>query len=718
LAEKYLNRAKEQGNPEDAERAWYLYQRIGDATGEHRARAWFEYLTEKPIEAANTIRSIDPHQASDWLWEAAAWKELDSWNLEPRWRGEIARQMLVSPADRGSPWLERMGNILNRQQGQIDEDYRRSIRLWYTWSQVLTETAEAASRLEERDPDLLDALWKLVHRWQDAPHKDGQRFHEALARIAFQRSLWKEAVEHWDAASHTEHRDYYLARAKTTDFPENLRWLESAGDWDEIVRLDEINRDNSLRAEDRRRVVRACLEKGRFRRAVELTAGDDDQRFCDLWGRLVSSDTTITPQDLRQTIKQALNNMRSLIRAETPSAPAEGEMADPTRAEQEASRQWSYLLLHTLEYLHTRVSGFATLPRERTWEPILLGFALSNHPEAIVSRFVKVWKERRGEQDQLWELHWKILDSLVHFAMAEFLEELKKAREAESIKRLILMTLSLVFERTTEVEDQDLKAKFYRVEPRIYLRAENPPGTTFLDDFGSQYHHLVRKVIVGVGQIPPDLIRDLEGHQWRSLRELLDGIAYRFFDQAKSWNRAASEPPSREMLTWIRPMGDFVLRSNFRKLAVAYFEEMQKVSESWRLPQDIRQHITSGLRQAKADLREFRGKKEFGIGVGDEYKGRALVVRSLASRPEVILEVLPDYHQARLILNRSTGELQLQPNPPLVAQGPRRIGQVREWILRNQTGAGPEIRITWPPDRNRLRVEAQDEVFNVDLGGS
>jgi len=158
---------------------------------------------------------------------------------------------MAKPAsDRRARWVVELAGIVRESRDQLDESLSNKRRSWYTWGHVLTELLEAACDLPLSEDSVRRAAKEVAEPYKDAPYKDGSRFHRAFAKLSYHLGDNDSAVRHWERVGDTKHQDYYLAKAQTVEYPESLKWLESAGDWDKIVRLYEINRDIRLSLEE------------------------------------------------------------------------------------------------------------------------------------------------------------------------------------------------------------------------------------------------------------------------------------------------------------------------------------------------------------------------------------------------------------------------------------------------------------------------------------
>lgn len=719
LADGLLQQAKETGNPEDAEDAAYYYGQAGKLMKESEARAWHQYLNGKVKEAAKEIEKVDPHQAADWLWEARAWSEILELGDKSDKRRRIAEQMAKPASDRRARWVVELAGIVRESRDQLDESLSNKRRSWYTWGHVLTELLEAACDLPLSEDSVRRAAKEVAEPYKDAPYKDGSRFHRAFAKLSYHLGDNDSAVRHWERVGDTNHQDYYLAKAQTVKYPESLKWLESAGDWDKIVRLYEINRDIRLSLQDRRRVLRGLIRQNRFGQAVTLAASTDSDEFRNLWRRLVG-DSSLDERKLDSLIEQAYKVLKEAVEYEQPKISAEEKQTEKEQTiGEEISRRWSELLLDVALDLLERPPDSTKSKPARIWHPIVAGLSWDNAPPVFVRRLEGARKRVEEGESNAWELHKKLLEELLDQGL-KYLEERWHAKTYEDAAPLSHLLVALVWSAGKPEEDESLGAKFCPVQVRDYLcvseqtRAQLP----FLSSVAPDFRVCVRKSLqaVGWGDFPRDMVRRLEGQRWREFRDLVDGIGRLFVREAQYLHTGLQETPSKETRDWLEVMGGFVLRTPFRRLASEFFDEMKRVAELWNWPAYEKKLIEDGRRKAEEDQQEYReSRKRIRVAVGEFRVGKYLEVRSLDRAPEVVIQGPPRYEQIRLSIElpHKIVSLSLPASLHLRYESGTKGGNVFKWS--GVTPGGHDIEISWHRDRNYLVLEVADERFEVEL---
>jgi hypothetical protein len=719
LAEKFLERAKDTRNPEDAKSAAFYFGRTDNSLKQREAQAWQWYLSGDEKKAAEFIAEVDPQQATDWLWEARVWSQFLRRADKADQRKHIAKAMETPPSSRGPRWVRDMAENVKACNAQVQQCLSQYRRSWSTWGQILTELLEAASELPLEEAVAKRRAREVIEPYKDAPYEEPRRFHWAFAKLSYQLGEFDSAVKHWEKAGETQHRDYFAAKAQTVEYPEKLRWLESAGDWDQIVRLFESRRGIPLSREDRQRVLRACTQMNRLRQAVILAATADGHEFRKLWMSLVGNQT-ISDEELISLTRQAYDALSQAIDYDYGQSPlAENQREREQNIRDELHRRWSELLLDVALDLLVRSSDHRESKRNRIWQPILRGLSHGNWPVVFIRRLEEASKKRDEEESRTWELYRELLDNLFQHGLNQ-LNDLWEIRDYEAAANLSYFLMALVWDKDTPHKDAFLGATFWRVKVRDYLRftqfLENQPS--FLSDVAPEFHAIVRKSVLCVAQknAPADIVRSLDPSRWWEFRELVNGLGYLFVNEAQHIYWEITGPPTREMVSWFEPMGELVLRAPFRKLAVKFFETLKDAVERWQLALNVKGWIEIKRQKAVADQRDYiESRKEIRVSPGKYERGRYLHVRSLDFTPEVIFEVPPRYEQIRLAIELPSRKVHFSVPASVGTQNERgrESGGLFRW--KGFTADGYEIDITWDRNDKYVVAEIVDERYRIEL---
>lgn len=715
LAKDYEEQAEANHNPEFAERAAYYYRLMNDSLGEARSRALHRYLEGKLKEAVEIQIKIDQEKACQWAWEAAAWETLTRIEFKSTWQYQLAELMQVTPTNRGNFWVNKLAQIIDAKHCIISEDIAHIRKSWTTWSIVITELLECAAQAQ-LDEQAISEARRIGRLWQNSPHHDSKRYYKALGHIEYKLKCFPEAVNLWESATHTQNLDYYLAKAYVSPYPNNLQYLDSAQQWQEILLQEETHRGQSLSTQDRRRVLRACRELHRWRQAVRIAASLDNQDFVELWAYTVA-DPTVTIAELRDYIRDTHEAWRKLNR----------ESDNNDRA-----RSWSLLIIDCLLHFHDRRTenqyiSIVSQSVDRIYEPLFYGLKW----ECDVKRITGLFRRGRDSRQErsLGDVYEALLKKIGPAGLTCAQQAWDQGRHEEAAT-IVHLLCGLVWDSVERTEDTELGGWFDQLVPYSYVArlsastSANDYSPTslitndLLDDINPSFLELAHSALRAIADAPAELFRKLQGSRWRDLHDLINGIAYLFYNKVKDYFKSAPELTLLQQTDLFLLIGKVCEQANFRKLAVRYYEILSQATERIAFPDDFRLTVLARVEQARQTQREYREQREATqdevfVRPGEKGKTPSLLVRSLSHRPEVILELLPDTdsYQARFIVETDR-RVHLKIIPPIRISGPRDSSSV-EWQL--QVPSGERYRLLWLKSSGRLRVEAPDRVFIIEV---
>ncbi len=125
-------------------------------------------------------------------------------------------------------------NFLNELiRAARDNDWFQRVLRDSVWHDVLVTLAQ---RLTTTKAD--EALpWRDIFEILQKFRSEGVRINDAtLATIAYRARNFAEAVKLWEDVKKTNHEEYYRAKARVTEFPENISWFNKAGEHSEVLR--------------------------------------------------------------------------------------------------------------------------------------------------------------------------------------------------------------------------------------------------------------------------------------------------------------------------------------------------------------------------------------------------------------------------------------------------------------------------------------------------
>lgn len=732
LAEEFSQLAFDQKSPEHAERASFYWERCGNPTEHKRMYAYKTYYEGKVREAAEKIWSIDRAEASRWLWEAAAtddsaWRRIAESEVESSKRRQIA-QYVVRIHDRHRI----SGGDLEKVIRLVMDDFRERID-WTSTGDLPTYQsvyrmflAKCREVSENETNDTIRRLYTMLRDCHPSLHNESSDHYDYLAHIAYRLHDWSEAAKNWEKAHRTNHKDYFVAKAESEDYPSCLRFWESAGQFGQIMLKYDENPEARLSNEDRRRVGRAALDAERWSTALIMFAGLDSLDATNAWEiilKAIGKDHHI------------VNQIRDLIR--------EVHRALQTSADEKGSTAWTDFIFDLIlasirkENASNAKAEDPELNVRQVLQGLIYGFALDVEAGALIARIRGSWANH-AEPSSNWPDFRRCLIGILQAIQKEVgdLVEVGKTQHDE-IGRLCLLVLDLIwrFERTRRNEE-GVNRPFFTSRFQEYVAQEdvhygnNEAGgkATGIALIDSCYRKMAKAVRLGmqtIAKLPPDFIaqRSESGNQiWSKLDDYVRAIAYECLENLKMVGRVASDVRSAgRWEDWLL-IGRFVEQSGYRKTPVEFYQELIRVAEDFGWPKKSIKIISRCLKTQRDWYQRWRDERFrekdarspgrtpslVYVNPGDSRKsGVVMISNTPGSKAEAVIEFLPDKYRIRfkpLLSNIDNPEIRHDEEIRIEEKEHR--GDVFSFtaILENRT-----VKFSWEKSRRTLYVHADSQ---------
>lgn len=721
LAQEFERLAHDQNSPEHAERSAYYYQRCEKVVDVNRMQAWKLYYEGRTLPAARAMQGVDDDLASHWFWEAAAdqreaWLELQQPFIRPDWRRVTARRYLELQTHPTPHQLKELVEHLVGLQERIHKAQSQP-KSWRTWEQLLLYTLEQCLRLPDVPDTLKESAYQLGKSLcpQDPTARQYKRWQELLAQLSFALRNYQVAAQHWENAKNTEHRDYYIAKAESSPYPECLRWWESAGD--HLRTLLEYDQHPSipLGAEDRKHVGRAAEAQQRYSLAFAMLAGVESERAKNhIWPHILSEAQKgcVKARQLWSLMEQLHNGWQQL-------------------SQPNFIRDWTEFILDLI---------IASAPRQRDNQRdehdhsrevllgLVYGFGLDSDPDAVRHEFRRSW-ERRVYTDSNWPDFRGYLRRIVQHALDinrqlwQVGDELSHVRAA----RLAWFVLGLLwrFERRRQEDRQDVPTLRSELLAYVALPDEQAKQTVnYLQNIVAELQQTVMLALRCVGDGPNDWVRQHENTSdsiWRDLNSWVKALAYDLVENLSDTLRGAQTAADIAPLAWWMTVGRFAEQATFRRRALDFYENLDRLAKEHNWPESERQQIQKRLlayrkrfvswKEQREQQKERRGRQDvIYINPGEQRKIDRLEVNSLQERPLAVLRVLPDLYQVRFQPpTEPEGQPYIRLDDELTLTGPDVVQ--RELVYRLQHNEHTIV-LRWHKDNRVLYVQA-DRQFTV-----
>jgi len=231
IADELMQKGLDQRSPFLLYKAHVYYQELGKLEKANLCLAHALKFEEKFLDAAIQFEKINNlEKAKECLLKGKLWDEtLKFFDRHPKLKNRdyqlvrfISNQNITPDLFKGfHAYIYKIKDEINPQ----DELVKIAIEKY-------------AKFLLEANPDSLDTT-----TWLDSAKLLKEKFQHdhnscrASARAFFISGNYEGACERWEKLKETEHKNYYIAKAKITEPPENLKYLFKAGMYKEIVDL-------------------------------------------------------------------------------------------------------------------------------------------------------------------------------------------------------------------------------------------------------------------------------------------------------------------------------------------------------------------------------------------------------------------------------------------------------------------------------------------------
>lgn len=726
LAQEFERLAHDQKSPKHAERSAYYYRLDNKGRDADRMQAWTLYYEGKTLEAARVMQDINKDQASDWFWEAAAyqpeaWQELASQELQqPDWRRDTAQRYLELRNNRTAQQLKLLVDHLGSDKmDDVIRNAQSQVKAWRTWEQLLLHVLDQSLILPDVPVTVKQSAYRLGKSLcpEDPTARRYKDWQEKLAQLSFALHNYRHAAQHWENAGNTGHRDYYIAKAESSDYPECLRWWESAGEPWRILQEYDKQANVRLGAEDRRRVGRAAETAQRYSTAFVMLAGVESEWVINqIWPHILADVQRgrVTARQLWSLMQQLHDGWQQL-------------------GQSDFVGHWTNFIFDLIIASGPRERNIQSDEHDQSLEAIrglVYGFSLASDPDAIRHHFRRSW-QTRVYTDSNWPDFRGYLRQIVQQALA-INQQLWQAGDQLShvcAARLAWFVLGFLwrFQRRRREDRESLPTLRSELLEYIALPAEQARQTVnYLQNIDPELHETVLLALRCVGDGPNDWVRQNENAMdriWRDLNDCVEALAYDLAENLTDTLRAAQTAEDIAPLEWWLTVGSFAEHARFRRRALDFYENLERLAEEHNWPDSERQKIQGRLRAYEERYRHWReeqterpGREDVVyVNPGEQRNSRWLEVASLSERPLAVLRVLPDLYQLRFQPpTEPDGQPYIRHDPELTLTGPEVIERrlVYRLVYNERT-----ITLEWDKDKRVLYVRA-DRTFVVSFAAA
>lgn len=739
LAKQSEQLAHQQRDANHAERAAFYYGRMGENRKSAEMRAYQEYYQGNIREAARRMAEMgNGKKAGEWYWEAAAWDELVRAGVQDC-QHSIAQHMHQAPETRGREWVVSLLRILENPPASEELINARRVggQNWSTWQRILLELLSEAVRLPQTEKDLKiqveECLSTHDRRFYGAQHfRDWQR---QRAQLAFQLEMWKEAVERWEAINDTKSKEYYLAKARSTDYPESLQWWESANEWTKILQLWNADaQKDRLDRKDLQRVLRAYRETRQwndaFKIAVVMDKDVDDKDIAVETWRAICSHGQCSEDDLIRIIDAAFDALTQ------------------RHDKKDLPRCWTatlYTLLRATVGKDSNSQKNDEEPVRMQARALVYGVRHAIDHRGITSRLESAWN--KGPKEPAWTSESKLLKQIVQHCRS-LVEREWQQRRFEEAARLAYLVLHLLWNFIPRSQDRSPGDDVPRdqTEWRPYLQiSEKVASVNYLAEIEEGFHELVYQALECVGAGPPDWIRqadprgdaissrdhsaaakaeedrdlDTPGTILNRLLKIVDSLSYDLLKNLQDTRKLAQRPDDIAPVRWWLTVGRFIEQAPFRRRALDFYRELQDLAQEYHWDRKDQQKITERLQDYERRYEAWRrhrsepSSRPTVVEPGQSKDSDILIVYCRSDRNGAVIQLKPDLDQIRFS-PPNTGDQEPEIRFPDGLGNIRRSSDSKQEIIWSFPWHGRTVALQWNGQSRELLILA-DRSFVVSF---
>jgi hypothetical protein len=709
LAEEFEQLAHDQRSPDHAERSAYYYDRSERPKKRDEMQMYKLYYQGEVLEAAQGMLGFNYDVASDWLWEAAEsnesiWEQMKDKRIRPDWRRRLATCMcaLSSGHHSSASHVSQLTQIIKQYSSFTDEVKPEQKP---TWDQVYLRLLQAANSLSEEFSQVQQEALAIAKEW--TPLSRNQRnFSELLAKLAFKLRLHADATEHWERAGLTNHRDYFIAKAESSSYPECLRWWDSAGDYKRIMILYDARNNEPLGPDDRRRVARAAQTLQRWRTAFVALAGLDNEQVPHIWqhmlGEIYKNDQiTEYIADIIRKVRQSYRDFNKQL------------------SDSDFNEEWTnflFDLIDTSDYALAKLVSQEKHPYllDQIIRGLVYGLAEGSDAAALRPRFRGSWKSRK-EEGNGWSKFQNYLQQIIENAYEIIMKIIKEHDNIHlQVYNLCRFVLGLLWQfRRREAERQTQKN---RSMPRLQSQLveyvcvpqeKTPQTVNYLEQVSLELRPVVQKALACVADLPENWIRN----SGQDLQDWVEALSYDLHENLQHTISSAQDQKDVAPFEWWMLVGRFVEQAPFRRRARDYYRDLRRLAEEYGWPSNQRRQISERLRDYEQrydrwhDEQQSQSREKM-IYLGQSFIHRDIVEIYISNRAQLVIHFLPDRYQVRYTPPRGQiGIGDFRNDPEVRIMGPQEKEKYFEWQISCDQNS---VLLIWDKELNIYHIKIDD----------
>jgi len=231
-ANDYEREGRAKRDPYLIRQAALAYRSAGDEYAAGKCLAFAANLEGKYREAGDKYRELDLHEdAFQCYWDGQEWVRLCELAAKiPPFTARLESRVADLMSRSAIPTSTFLNDLINAAH---DEAWFQKVSHNPIWQKVFVTLADRLVAIKPSEAIPWGDLFEILQRFCRVGDHHIKR--TTLATIAYRADKFAAAVELWEKAGDVNHREYYRAKARVTNFPDNIIWFHRAGEHNEIL---------------------------------------------------------------------------------------------------------------------------------------------------------------------------------------------------------------------------------------------------------------------------------------------------------------------------------------------------------------------------------------------------------------------------------------------------------------------------------------------------
>lgn len=278
IALEYESKGLNSEDPEFMRRSKQFYTLVGDIHKANLCEALALKFEEKFLEAGKAFMGLGQRdEARVCFWQGMCWSQLREWYEQYTDAAQVERALAEFMLQEEGSRIAIL-NFTEFLENCIDQK-RLGKSFSPQWRKVVDRYACRISKQSQTvfTPNEWRRLGDILKELDEAGYHQTLNF---AGECFFGAGDYQKAVECWNKDGATGRREYYVARARNCGFPQNLEWLNKAGDYQSTIEeWENAGKPKGIDKSFLEEIIWALRQQKRYWDGVMLAIELDDLDF-------------------------------------------------------------------------------------------------------------------------------------------------------------------------------------------------------------------------------------------------------------------------------------------------------------------------------------------------------------------------------------------------------------------------------------------------------